>query len=152
MNIPYNKKERTFIWACAYLGVLFVSTIALWWSVLVGDNPLSFKNSEIIDKAGQSISVLHHGQSVGVSRTICSKRDIGVEFFPSLTDKDGLIYPLQAGVFGVGKGCTVKTYGFVVPDLPTGVYTYQGTIRYQASLVGRNEIMTSPALTVRIEP
>ena len=149
-GIIYNKKERAFFWACAYLGALFASTVILWWSVLAGGNPLTFNSSAIVDRHGHSIVTLQPRQAVGVQRLVCSTRSIGVEFFPHLKDKDGLVYPLQSGMFSIDKGCDVKTYGFIVPDLPPGEYTYQGVIRFQTSLVGRDEMILSPGISVRI--
>ena len=150
-TIIYSKKERAFFLACAYLGALFISTIILWWTVLIGGNPLTFKGSEVIDRRGQAISVIHHGQSVGIRRNVCSNRSIGVEFYPTLRDQDGLFYPLQSGMFSLTNGCEVKTYGFIVPALPPGEYTYQSVIRFQASLVGRDEMISSPEIKMRIE-
>lgn len=148
--IIYDRKERAFFYACAYLGALFASTIILWWSVLAGGNPLTFKSTQIINGEGREVSVLHVGQSAGVRRFVCSTQPVGVEFFPTLRDKTGLLYPLPSGMLEAGKECTVKTYGFVVPDIPAGEYTYQSTIRFQANLVGRDEVTVSPAVNVRI--
>lgn len=150
-TIIYSKKERAFFWACAYLGALFISTIILWWTVLIGGNPLTFKSSEVTDRRGQAISVVHRGQSVGIRRYVCSTRSIGVEFYPTLRDQDGLFYPLQSGMFSLSKGCEVKTYGFIVPPLPPGEYTYQSVIRFQTSLVGRDDMVSSPEIKIRIE-
>lgn len=150
-DIIYNKKERAFFLACAYLGALFASTIILWWSVLAGGNPLIFNGSEVINSRGQVITELKAGQAVGIKRSVCSTRSIGVEFFPTLRDKDGLLYPLQSGMFSVSKGCEVKTYGFVVPFLPPGEYVYQSVIRFQTSLVGRDEMISSPEIQFRID-
>ena len=151
-ELTYNRKERAFILACAYLGTLFVSTIILWWSVLVGGNPLTFNSSNIVDDRGHIIRVLHNGQAVGVRREVCSTQTSGVEFFPTLRDKSGMLYPLPSGMLYLSKGCSVKTYGFIVPDLPPGDYTYQSTLLYQANLVGRDEMITSPELPLKIAP
>lgn len=150
-DIIYNKKERAFFWACAYLGALFASTIILWWTVLVGGNPLVFNQSEVVNSRGQVITELKPGQAVGIKRNVCSTRSVGVEFFPTLRDKDGLLYPLQSGMFSVSKGCEVKTYGFIVPFLPPGEYIYQSVIRFQTSLVGRDEMISSPEIHFRID-
>ena len=147
---PYNKKERAFFLACAYLGTLFASTVVLWWSVLAGGNPLTFKTSKMVDEQGEVIRMLTPGQSVGVKRLVCSKQEVGVEFFPSLRDKDGLVYPLQSGMFTISEGCQVKSYGFIVPKVPAGQYSYQGTIRFQTNLVGRDEMIVSPEIIVEV--
>lgn len=148
--ITFNGKERAFFYACAYLGALFASTIILWWSVLSGSNPLTFKSTQIVDSVGREISVLHVGEAVGIRRFVCSSMPIGVEFFPTLRDSAGLLYPLPSGMIEAGKGCAHKTYGFVVPDIPPGEYTYQSTIRYQSNLVGRDEMGVTPEVTLRV--
>lgn len=150
MTVRFNSRERAFFYACAYLGALFVSCIVLWWSVLVGGNPLTFKSTQIIDGDGREVSVLRVGQSAGIRRFVCSTQPVGVEFFPTLRDKAGLLYPLPSGMIEAQKACAFKTYGFVVPDIPPGEYVYQSTIRYQANLVGRDEMGVSPEVTVRI--
>lgn len=150
MTVGFNSRERAFFYACAYLGALFVSCIVLWWSVLVGGNPLTFKSTQIINGEGQEVSLLHVGQSAGIRRFVCSTQPVGVEFFPVLRDKTGLLYPLPSGMIEAEKACTFKTYGFVVPDIPPGDYVYQSTIRYQANLVGRDEMAVSPEVRVRI--
>lgn len=151
MTDIYNRKERAFFGACAYLGALGASVIILWWYALVGGNPLTFSNTQVVDEKGRPISVLHAGQAVGVQRHICSTQEVGVEFFPALRDAAGLLYPLPSGMIEAQKSCATRTYGFVVPDIPPGEYVYQSAIRYQSNLVGRDEMTTSPAVTVRIE-
>jgi hypothetical protein len=47
-------------------------------------------------------------------------------------------------------GCHDNTYGFVIPDLPPGEYTYTNSVLFQNNLVGRNEFTTFPPLRVRI--
>lgn len=150
MTLKFDSKERAFFYACAYLGALFASCIILWWSVLVGGNPLTFKSASIVDAEGRQISTVHIGQSVGIRRHVCSVKSVGVEFFPTLRDQAGLLYPLPSGMLEAERACTTKTYGFVVPDIPPGEYVYQSTIRYQSSLVGRDEMTASPPVTVRI--
>ncbi len=150
-NIIFNKKERAFFMACAYLGALFMSTVLMWWLMLSGGNPLTYKGTQIIDEYGQPAAVLHVGQAAGVKRNICSSKTVGVEFFPALIDKAGLIFPLPSGMTEAGANCAIKTYGFVVPEVPAGEYTYQSAVRYQTSLVGRNEMFISPPVKVRIE-
>lgn len=149
-DLIYNRKERAFFYACAYLGALFASTIILWWSVLAGGNPLTFKSASIVDAEGREVSAIHVGQSVGVRRHICSTQNVGVEFFPTLRDKAGLLYPLPSGMLEAERDCAIKTYGFVVPDIPPGEYIYQSSIRYQTSLVGRDEMTASPPVKVRV--
>jgi hypothetical protein len=150
MTVNFNSRERAFFYACAYLGALFVSCIVLWWSVLIGGNPLTFKSTQIIDATGREVSALHIGQSAGIRRFVCSTQPVGVEFFPTLRDSTGLLYPLPSGMIEAQKTCAFKTYGFVVPDIPPGEYVYQSTIRYQANLVGRDELTLSPEVKLRI--
>jgi hypothetical protein len=149
-DILYSRKEKTFFYACAYLGALFASTIILWWSVLVGGNPLTFKSAHIVNNEGREVAALHVGEAAGIRRFVCSKQPVGVEFFPTLRDSAGLLYPLPSGMIEAHKGCAFRTYGFVVPDIPPGDYVYQSTIRFQANLVGRDEMSASPEVKLRI--
>jgi len=147
----YNKKERAFFAACTYIGALFVSTIILWWSVLVGGNPLMWQSSQIVDSTGEAVAVLKTGQTYGFMQQICSERDIGIEIFPSLRDKRNVIYPLQNGMLSLREGCRQKVSGFVLPQLPPGEYSFQIMLRYQTALVGRDETTLSPGIKIRVE-
>lgn len=150
MTELFNRRERAFFYAAAYLGFLFMSLVILWWVMLIGGNPLHFKGVEIVDQDGQQISALHVGQAAGIRRSVCSTKQVGVEFFPALRDRSGLLFPLPSGMVEAKEGCTTRTYGFVVPDVPDGEYEYASAIRYQTSLVGRSEVMVSPSIYVRI--
>lgn len=151
MTILYNKKERAFFYACTYLSALFVSTIILWYAVLIGGNPLTFKSAAFVDDFGTVIHDIRPGQPVGVSREVCSSKEVGVEFFPALRDvSNGMLYPLPSGMIQSGAGCAKRTYAFTVPNVPAGDYVYQSAIRYQANLVGRDEMTTTPPVEVRV--
>lgn len=149
-TLTLNTKERAFFYACAYLSALFASIIILWWTVLVGGNPLTFKQTDLIDRDGRVTSVVHSGDEIGIRRYICSTADIGVEFFPYLRDAAGVLYPLPSGLIHARKGCHPVTYGFPIPELAPGNYEYGSTIKFQANLVGRDEMATPPSLSVRI--
>lgn len=150
MTLQFNKRERAILAACAFNGALFVSIIMMWWTVLSGGNPLTYKTTELLDGTGHITKELRVGEAAGVRRYLCSDKNVGIEFFPTLRDKDGLLFPLPSGMVEAENKCTTKTYGFVVPDIPAGEYTYQSTLRFQANLVGRDEMATSPPITVRI--
>lgn len=152
MTKLFSNRDKAFLLACAYLGGLLISCTVLGWSIIVGGNPLTFQSAEIVDDQGRAVTVLHVGQPAGVRRRICSTQNVGVEFFPTLRDAAGLLYPLPSGMIEAEATCGTRTYGFVVPDIPAGEYIYQSTIRFQANLVGRDEMTSSPAVFVRIEP
>lgn len=146
-----QRKERTFLFACTYLGALFISCIILWWSVLIGGNPLEWKGSQIIDSNGQATTILEQGKPYGVFSKICSSRNVGVEVYPSMRSKNGIIYPLQPGMIQVRDICGHRVTGFIMPDLPPGEYTYQAVVKFQTSLVGRDESALSPGILVRVK-
>lgn len=146
----YNKKEWAFFGACSYLGALFISTIILWWAALAGGKPLTIPTSEVVDYRGMEIRSAKPGQAIGIRREVCSKQESGVKFFPTLKDEAGLLFPLPSGMLYLIEGCDVEIYGFIVPNLPPGTYQYQSAIQYQANLVGRDEAILTPSVTLVI--
>mgnify|MGYP001592006196 FL=1 len=48
------------------------------------------------------------------------------------------------------RSCRETIYGFRMPDLPAGNYTYVNAVRFQNNLVGRDETSTFPPINVRI--
>lgn len=136
--------------ACAYLAVLFLACIAMWWSVFIGGNPITFKNIKMLDASGEQVTELRVGDVVGIHRSLCSTEAIGVQFFPSLHDRQDKMFTMPPGVYELESGCTEKAYGFVVPNIPPGEYTYHSIFRFQSSLVGRDETAASPIVKVRI--
>ena len=150
MTVLHDKKERAIAVACMYLGVLFLSFILMWWLVFIGGNPLSFKSIQMLDESGSQVVTLKAGDVVGVHRVLCSTESIGVQFFPSMHDDQDRMFTLSPGVYDLDKGCSKKTYAFVVPSIPPGEYTYQSIFRFQSSLVGRDETAASPIVKLRI--
>jgi len=136
--------------AAAYVGILLIGCLVFWGYALIGGNPLTFHGTQIVDTDGNKITVLKVGSSVGVRREICSSNKVGVEFFPYLRDKAGISYPLPSGMVEYQNECSAKIDGFVIPNLPAGDYVYSSTIRFRNNLVGRDEMTTSPPISVRI--
>lgn len=150
MTLLKDKKERAIVMACAYLAVLFLASIAMWWTVFIGGNPITFKSIKMLDDHGEQVTELRVGDVVGIHRSLCSTEAIGVQFFPSLHDSQDKMFTMPPGVYDLENGCTEKAYGFVVPNIPPGEYTYHSIFRFQSSLVGRDETAASPIVKVRI--
>jgi hypothetical protein len=150
MNLDLSFRDRAFIGAALYLGFLFVSMITLYWLILIGGNPMTVTNVGIVSATGFPNDRFHAGDVVGIKRQLCSKHELAVQFFPSLVDSRGYRFPLPGGMAEVQEGCHTTTYGFVVPDLPAGEYTYSNAVRFQNNLVGRDEAATFPPLRIRI--
>lgn len=150
MNISLNNKERAVIGAALYLLFLFVAIIALGWLVLIGGNPITVKNIGVVSATGYPNDKFHAGDIAGIKRQVCSDQTITVEFFPAIRDSRGVLFPLPGGMVELSSGCHETTYGFVVPDLPFGEYTYINAVRFQNNLVGRDETAIYPPVRVRI--
>lgn len=146
-----DRRERAFFYACAYLALLFVSTVSMWWIMLVGGDPFTIQNIGVVNKQGAPYEKFRGGDVVGIKRRICADSETAVEFFPALKDSHGFLYPLPNGLVKLPAGCTETVYGFVVPPgLPFGEYTYVSSVRYQKNLVGRDEHTALPQLRFRI--
>ena len=143
-------RDKAFLFACMYLGGLFVSIFVLGWLVLIGGNPIKVSNLGVFRSTGLPMERFHPGEIAGIRRQVCADHGIAVQFFPALRDSRGFLFPLPGSLLEVQGGCHETTYGFVVPDLPEGEYTYVNTIRFQNNLVGRDETATYPPLRVRI--
>lgn len=143
-------RDRAFLYACIYLGLLFVSIMVLGWLILIGGNPITVTNTGVFRGTGFPMDRFHPGEIAGVRRQVCSGQRIAVQFFPALKDSRGFLFPLPGGLVEMQAGCHETTYGFTVPDLPEGEYVYVNTIRFQNNLVGRDETTTYPPLRVRI--
>ena len=142
-----NRANR---WAVAYLAALVVALLVFWQVGFVSYNPLKFDVTHIVGPDGLPTTVLKTGAVIGVHRSICSTENIGVQFFPFLRDETGQQFTLPPGVYDVKKGCTERAYGFVVPDIPPGEYTYICAMQFQSSLVGRSEVVMAPSVRIRI--
>lgn len=150
MKAPTFYCHRASKVALIYLVSQAVMLGLFWDMALVGHNPLSFDVTHIVTGSGQPTSLLKVGSVIGVHRDICSTDQIGVKFFPSLRDAKGQQFTLPPGVYDLDKGCTEKAYGFVVPDIPAGEYTYICAIQFQSSMVGRDDTVMAPPVKVRI--
>ena len=150
MTLFHNQKERAITLASLFLASLFVASMLMWWTVFIGGNPLTFKSIKMLDTSGKQVTELRVGDVIGIHRSLCSTEAIGVQFFPSLHDSQDKMFTMPPGVYDLESGCTEKAYGFVVPNIPPGEYTYHSIFRFQSSLVGRDETAASPIVKVRI--
>ncbi len=142
--------NRASQWAVAYLAALILALLTFWWVGFVGHNPLTVDATRIMTMTGAPTHDLRVGAVIGVHRNICSSERIGVRFFPSLRDASGKQFTLPPGVYEIPEGCADKAYGFVVPDIPPGDYTYICALQFQSSLVGRDDTVMAPPVNVRI--
>lgn len=150
MTINLNFRDRALVGAGLYLGFLFVSIICLGWLILIGGNPLTVTNVGVLSSTGFPNDRVRAWEVVGIKRELCAERQVAVQYFPSLVDSRGFRFPLPGGMVEAQKGCHTTVYGFTVPDLPAGEYTYANAVRYQNNLVGRDESTTFPPLRIRI--
>lgn len=150
MPAKLTRGEIAILGACAYLAALFLSMICLWWVAIIGGNPFTVENIAVVNKAGAPFDRFRAGEAVGIKRRICSESETAVEFFPALKDTKGAIYPLPHGMIVIPAGCTETMYGFIVPPVPFGEYTYVSTVKFQKNLVGRDEQAALPQLRLRV--
>jgi hypothetical protein len=143
-------RNRGFLYACTYLGCLFVGLVAIGWLVLIGGNPMEVKNMGVVSYTGYPSERFNVGDVAGIRRQVCADHDVAIQSFPALIDSRGFLFALPINMTQALEGCHENTYGFVVPDLPPGEYTYTNSVLFQNNLVGRNEFTTFPPLRVRI--
>ncbi len=148
--VTLNRREKAFLGACLYLAALFVSCVTMWWLVLIGGTPFVVENIATVSNTGMPTERFKAGQVAGIKRKVCSDGSVGARFYPSLVDSRGFMFPLPGSMVQTQPGCSEITYGFIVPDLPPGEYSYSSTITYQNNLIGRDESETFPLLRLRI--
>ena len=126
-------------WPIAYLATLACGMMVLWWTILIGGNPFDVRNIATVDRSGEVTTTFHAGDLVGVRRRVCSEIEMGAQIFPALKNDAGFVFPLPAGLAHQKAGCRHSTYGFIMPSVPPGRYTYVSTAVFQNNLVGRDE-------------
>lgn len=152
MNRIHVTVPSYIFWPLAYLATLAVSIGVLWWVILIGGNPFVFRDIVAVDALGEATNAFTIGEVVGVRRQICSSEPAALHNFPTLRDQRGLTYSLPSSFILVKQGCSSSIYGFVMPPLPPGIYTYTSVARFQTNLVGRDEYTSSPPLTIEVSP
>lgn len=139
-------------WPITYLATLAVSVGVLWWFILIGGNPFLFRDIVAIDTRGEAATEFRAGSLIGVRRQICSDVAVRVHVFPELHNINGLAFPLPSSILSVPKGCTSLVYGFLMPNLPDGHYTFASIARFQNNLVGRDEYTSFPPVAIEVTP
>lgn len=150
MTVRMAFRDRAYLFVSIYLAGLFISLMLLGWLVFVGGNPITVKNYGAVSSTGFPNDRFHAGDVAGIKRQLCSSQTLAIEFYPALRDSRGVLFPLPGNLTETAIGCHDTTYGFIVPDLPAGEYTYVSSIRFQNNLVGRDEAATFPPIRVRI--
>jgi hypothetical protein len=138
--------------ACAYLGFLFVSVIAIWWMVLVGGNPVVSSQTKITYLDGTIADRFRVGQLMLVQHRVCLEKDTTLQFFPGLSGDGSVYYPMHGGVLQAKHGCKDITEGFIIPALPAGNYVFSTIYRFENNLVGRDEFGVFSPISIRIVP
>lgn len=150
MTVRMAFRDRAFLFVSMYLAALFISLALLGWLVFIGGNPLTVKNYGAVSSTGFPNDRFHAGDVAGIKRQLCADKDMAIQLFPALKDSRGFLFPLPVTMSETMSGCHDNIYGFVIPNLPAGEYTYVSTIRFQNNLVGRDEATTFPPIRVRI--
>lgn len=150
MTVRMAFRDRAFLLVSMYLAGLFVSLVFLGWLVFLGGNPITVKNGGAVSATGYPNDRFRAGDVAGIKRQLCADQSLAIEFFPALKDSRGVLFPLPNNMTESQLGCHDTIYGFIVPDLPAGEYTYVSSIRFQNNLVGRDEAATFPPIRVRI--
>lgn len=148
MTICRNTFCKPILFACIYLGALFLSVIVLWWTVIFGDNPIRVGSPSLIGRSGFSLDTFTPGETVAVKNKFCSEKKISVGFFPSLSSRDGTWIPIPGGVTTIDKGCRDFVHEFSLPPLAPGEYKYAATVKYQTNLVGRDDTISIPPVVI----
>lgn len=147
-----NLRNRAFMWAFLYLVAIFAGEIALGWSVFAGGNPLTIENIGVFDSGENATSKFRSGDLAIIHRQACSTQDQILTNYPALRNERGVIFPLPSSLSEIDMGCAETGYGFTIPELPPGKYTFVNRILFQNNLVGRNESATYPLLSLWITP
>lgn len=145
-----NLQNREFFWAFMCLLAIFFGLGILGWMILAGGNPLTINNVGVFDGAEQARSAFKAGDLAVIHRKACSTRDQAMVNYPALRNERGVIFPLPVSMTQIETGCAETGYGFAVPPLPPGEYTFVNRISFQNNLIGRNESATYPLLSLWI--
>ncbi|HEX8590653.1 hypothetical protein [Pseudomonas sp.] len=154
-----SQPTRKPIYVRRDIAIAILTVVALWasawlvWYWSVRTEPVfEFRSIAMQDLQGSKADSFHVGEVAVVRREVCLKREIGIRFSPALRNAEGVLFPLNGMTVEKAKGCNTLYYGFVVPDLPPGKYTYVNAATYQANVIGRDEFITFPSMTLQILP
>lgn len=150
MTVRSAFRDKAYLFVAMYLAALFLSLVLLGWLVFMGGNPITVKNYGAVSSTGFPNDKFKSGDVAGIKRQLCSTQSLAIEFYPALRDSRGVLFPLPSNLTETAVGCHDAIYGFIVPQLPAGEYTYVSSIRFQNNLVGRDEATTFPPIRVRI--
>lgn len=142
--------NRPFLYVCLYLVLLSIGMLVLGWLLLIGGNPMQVSNVGVVSATGFPSDRFRAGDVAGIKRQICADKEVSIQSFPALIDSRGFLFALPINMTQAKEGCHDNIYGFTIPDLPPGEYTYTNSVLFQNNLVGRNEFSTFPPLRVRI--
>lgn len=145
------RRNNRLCWPCLYLAALFLMLGLLGYLVFVGGSPLRVDQAGVVVNAtGAPQDNFHPGELAVIRREVCSSKQQALLFYPALRSAQGVLYPLPAGMSYFDTGCRQSGYAFAVPMLPAGQYTFATQIAFQNNLVGRDESMIYPPLSLWI--
>jgi hypothetical protein len=148
-------RNRLYIRTDVAIAILIIIAMwtswALFWFVTMRSEPVfEFKSVASSDYWGRPKMAYTPGEIVVVKRDLCMRKSVGVKFSPALRNEYGVVFPLPGIIIQEDKGCYTTRYGFLMPDLPPGKYTYFTTVMYQTNLIGRDEFSGFPPLQLQI--
>lgn len=132
--------------------ISLILSLSVWTYVMTYSSaPFTVRNVGLETIDGVEKTEFRPGEIIGVRREICSERNIGVQFFPSLRTTRNAMISLGTGAAYVEQGCAQTVFLFAVPtSLPPGSYTYNNLVRYQANLIGSDEATPYPPLQFEV--
>jgi len=152
VKIPDFIKTHGMLLASIYMTALVVVVGVFWYVLLVGGSPFTVRSIAAVDAQGNVRTAFQRGDLVGIRRVVCSKQDTDAQFRMSIKSDLGLVVPLFGVVSHMKEGCHQYGYGFVMPPLPAGTYTFSSTVIFQANLIGRDEYSEFEPITIEVLP
>lgn len=144
--------RKTPVWVITYLALLFLAVVTGWYLAASDVVSIQVINSSLTDHAGKEQPFYRAGDELVIHREFCLSGYVQFTATPHLTDASGTVFPLASGVYAAGRGCKKASYGFIIPDLPAGVYQLHSTFTYQNGPLNEEAHLVLPALTFEVRP
>ena len=135
----------------ALTALAFAVGAPVYWAFLDTTPPFRSVSVEITNSRGRVLSYFLPGETMFVSRGICSDRQLPVTSSRRLIRDDGVSFILQSAVVGeLRRGCFSTGTAQVIPNnIPPGRYRYSVVVQYDQNILQTGVVeLTSPVIEI----
>lgn len=150
MTTRNYKHRRALVGALTYLFVLAAFLAGGWFYIFTDTATFTVKRTELLDAHGENSMNFRAGDEVRIERLYCVKGRLKLSASPALVSPDGTVFPLPSLDILTDGGCHLKSYAFVMPDLPVGDYRIRSTVSFRDGIINGDTVVILPPVNLRI--